>query len=73
MRGPKLRPWLVVGGLPPPKHLKDVARAPGLAMRSPRFQQFAALLQGVTSTNGLFGFVTNDMRQRSLGNFPRVF
>jgi hypothetical protein len=38
---------------------------------SPTLHQLAALLQCVTVSTGLFGFVTNDVRQRSLGDFAR--
>jgi hypothetical protein len=38
---------------------------------SPTLHQLAALLQCVTASTGLFGFVTNDVRQRSLGDFAR--
>jgi hypothetical protein len=49
--------------------LDDVAGGFWLAIRSPCFHEFAALLQRVTAAVGLFGFVTDDMRQRSLGDF----
>jgi hypothetical protein len=50
-------------------HLHNVCRGLGLTVRGPRIHQLAALLQRVTPPVGLFGFVPDDMRQCSLGDF----
>jgi hypothetical protein len=47
----------------------DVRTCLWLTIACPTFHQLPSLFQRVAATIGLFGFVTNDMRQRSLNHY----